>query len=658
MKRLNLFKNCLSSFSDVKNDNIKCLDIGFNNFENIPLSFENLTILNAEHNFISVIDTSYNIFTKLTRLILNSNNVTVISDNICFPQLLIFDVSYNQLIELPNISIIMPKLKTLDASFNSLKKVPVLPQSLINLYLHHNHINDIKNFFESFVIKADLSYNDIDELLDIPCFLATFNIENNKLTKLNPINSNNILSINFRNNALITIPYVNVTELQFSFNLISSLENIIFNSITFLDITGNDISSIPNIIFQIPSLKKILASHNHISTLPNEITESSIIYIDLSFNPIRDVKNIPSSIEVLILNYCELEEIPKILLNCDDLVELSIQGNKIKAIDLFPKNLVYFNASQNLISDIINLESLTLEYLNISSNSLTSIPSNFLSNLPNLKEIDLTFNKIHIPQGFFNNSHSKLTKIFIDFQETFQDNTIEQYESINYFKLVSANIKIYSRVFRNVDLNYISSSNFFGQNELSPCTIFTKLISPKLIENKIIVTGICDNFKKIRYCLEQYFNEISQNGILNIKKIYEKFIHDLTSFLPFAVLTIYHSSFFCFFIGNYQILTIDSQWDLHVINNISVYAKTRFFNNKYLNSIDINIQNIKYIIILKDYSFSSISTKLIIHLAQLSENANIFTDTLNATITSSINHFLNCPILVLDIQSYHKTLII
>ena len=147
LKRLNLFKNCLSSFSDVKNDNIKCLDIGFNNFENIPLSFENLTILNAEHNFISVIDTSYNIFTKLTRLILNSNNITAISDNICFPQLLIFDVSYNQLIELPNISIIMPKLKTLDASFNSLKKVPVLPQSLINLYLHHNHINDIKKFF-------------------------------------------------------------------------------------------------------------------------------------------------------------------------------------------------------------------------------------------------------------------------------------------------------------------------------------------------------------------------------------------------------------------------------------------------------------------------------------------------------------------------------
>ena len=76
---------------------------------------------------------------------LNSNNITAISDNICFPQLLIFDVSYNQLIELPNISIIMPKLKTLDASFNSLKKVPVLPQSLINLYLHHNiayhHLN-------------------------------------------------------------------------------------------------------------------------------------------------------------------------------------------------------------------------------------------------------------------------------------------------------------------------------------------------------------------------------------------------------------------------------------------------------------------------------------------------------------------------------------
>ncbi|MEN7550548.1 leucine-rich repeat domain-containing protein [Rapidithrix thailandica] len=142
-------------------------------------------------------------------------------------------------------------------------------------------------------------------------------------------------------------------------------------------------------IRRLKNLKKLYLSHNHITSIPDEIQGLT-------------------SLQVLELNENKLTSLPEVVGNLSSLHELQLYGNGLTSL---PENIV--NLSNNL--RILNLGknsftsfpeeiiSLTgLQYLNLSGNQLTSIPGEII-NLTRLGRLFLANNQLtSLPGEFIN----------------------------------------------------------------------------------------------------------------------------------------------------------------------------------------------------------------------------------------------------------------
>ncbi|OHS98195.1 leucine-rich repeat-containing protein [Tritrichomonas foetus] len=669
LKRLNLSHNQLSILPQIDNDTLSNLDISFNKLTTIPVLFKNLTILNAEHNLFTKIDVSNYItndisndvntlnmstLSHLTRLTLSRNNISEISKDLIFPDLLIFDVSHNQIRKLPNFQTFSPILRTLDASFNKIEEIPELPDTLTHMYIHNNEINDIENFMNSSLIISDISFNKIEKLLDLPPFMTTLNISHNLIKEINPINGDNITSINFSNNLISNLPFVNLTQLKFSFNRIVKLDKCnIFNRITLLDISGNDIFEIPQEIFEIASLLKIIASFNHISSLPLGISESTVRFIDLSFNPIEEIGEFPKCIEHVILNYCEIKHVPKILSKYYELVELSCIGNDIifdECLMNLPKSLELLNLSHNRITNI-NLAILrNLKYLNLSQNRLEAFPVDQLS-FPKLIHLDisanpfsnLNFEKLRAP---------KLKYLNLSYLQLNDEINLGSLNHLRYLNLVNSFIiPIFThsklRLCNRSISKYIHFTNFVGMNECQENMIY---------QNDCDFTQLFAMFSDINdLLLIQKFISNEQNNTNQINLEYGFIKKEMK-------LSKNEIKFSLFFVYNQKLIGILNNDDiLLVINQDNAFTQLSFYQNSYLvlkedtgknEFVKLKLNSsIKYILITKVKSFMTISSDIISKVLDRSNSAHDFAHCLQSTITS-FNRFTNCSVIVFDVLSY------
>lgn len=164
----------------------------------------------------------------------------------------------------------------------------------------------------------------------------------------------------------------------------------------------------------------------HISANLNDKT--NLVNLDLSFNKIRNIKNIENLVKLKNLYFVQnrIDEIRN-LENFIELINLELGGNNISKIENLDTllNLQQLWLGKNRIPRLENLNKLTnLKILSIQSNRIRKIEG--LENLVNLEEIYLSHNGIEKIEGFENNS--KLTTIDLT------SNKISKIENLSHLK--------------------------------------------------------------------------------------------------------------------------------------------------------------------------------------------------------------------------------
>jgi len=343
IEKMFLSKNKLSIIPS-KLDNLIILDISFNNLCSIPiniaiLEYPKLEILNISSNWIEQLPFCVGNFSKIKEIIANRNRLTEFS----------FGIEN------------LDECCFLDLFLNLFSFIPQLPRNLKRLNMGFNYIK-LLDLEHCNLVHLEVQGNDISEISE-SCRLP-------KLEKLD-------ISMN----CLIKLPDLsliapNLQEINASYNLVSDFP-----------------ISLPQ------SLKKINVSHNYIKYISAEITTlSSLYFLDVSFNEIDTLPEIPSSIvelkaennhisndvyidkcpvTKLYFNNNQLKQIPNV--SHSHISHLLLKNNQIEVIDMnrICEKLVIVDFSMNQIREIPPplVALLSLQYLDISNNGIKFIPN-------------------------------------------------------------------------------------------------------------------------------------------------------------------------------------------------------------------------------------------------------------------------------------------
>jgi Leucine-rich repeat (LRR) protein len=251
--------------------------------------------------------------------------------------------------------------------------------------------------------------------------------------------------INKENHTDITYFYKNEKELNLTkYNLIefpseifktSFLESLILShnnievlpdeitNLSFLktlNFSNNKVSLIPSNINNLLNIQNFIANNNNISNLINLNSLISLIYIDVSNNPIKKHSkllnvNENNCLKVLKMNNCQLTETPK-LINLTKLEMLELSNNELTNIDNLNNLLFLYNLdlSKNRLTNVDNITNLfSLRDLNLSYNKLKSLPSN-LRTLKKLLYLNLESNKLVSVNMEFKQKFKQLKEYPID----------------------------------------------------------------------------------------------------------------------------------------------------------------------------------------------------------------------------------------------------
>lgn len=165
------------------------------------------------------------------------------------------------------------------------------------------------------------------------------------------------------------------SSLQLSDNNISNLNGIEFiGSIMFLDVSRNPITTFNKLPF---SCTKLTMGNCGLTSLPAAITNSTKLYhLDISqlttINPnsITDFSLLPKSVTTLILYNCGYTQIPILPMS---IRELYLSNNSITNIPSLPDSLVTFYCENNLLTSLPTLPP-NLKFLSCDNNNLTNLP--------------------------------------------------------------------------------------------------------------------------------------------------------------------------------------------------------------------------------------------------------------------------------------------
>ncbi|CAG4947894.1 unnamed protein product [Colias eurytheme] len=419
------------------------LDLSYNNVKYVKnLAFKslvNLQHLNLSHNAIEDIlpysliqyesrqtelrdiDLSYNnirtisneafqYMNNLKELYLDHNEIEVLGDDI-FANLRNLSILYLQFNKISTLSmslINLLSLEYLDLSYNNIIKVNGFElnrlQKLINFNMSYNSLESIESncFSQALNLDSvDLSNNKIRSDLENVMFLNNvklqyLNFENNNITKMqDDVFKHTILSyVNLKgNNVSISISkstfagLVNVTELNFYNQSITSLEENAFSSMTsllHLNLSVNRINSIDNSSFSL---------------------DNKLLTLDLSYNKISQIDFLRYSLQNLtdlFLNNNKLTILASGLFSKQVLLKrLDVSMNNIVFIEpssLPLKNLQYLNIAGNSLTGPVKKDTFSpaqyLRFLDIYNFNLTKIEKQAFVQMPVVTRINISHNAI------------------------------------------------------------------------------------------------------------------------------------------------------------------------------------------------------------------------------------------------------------------------
>ena len=254
--------------------------------------------------------------TTLTSLNVNNKNISNLSGIEGFTNLQTIKCDSNKLTSLP---ILPNSLTNLWCNSNKLTTLPILPNSLSNLYCFGNQLTTLP------VLPNSLQYlhchgNQLTILPTLPNSLTVLACSNNQLTTL-PTQPNSLIGLYCDKNQLTTLPALpNNLQSLFCHN----------NQLTTLP-------ALPN------SLQYLYCFSNHLTILPT--LPNSLQYVECSNNQLT---TLPALLNSLLALYCRNNKLTTLPTLPNSLKELYCHLNSIKCLPTLPLTLqeIYFDADK------------------------------------------------------------------------------------------------------------------------------------------------------------------------------------------------------------------------------------------------------------------------------------------------------------------------
>ncbi|KAJ8408474.1 hypothetical protein AAFF_G00258880 [Aldrovandia affinis] len=246
--------------------------------------------------------------TDLTKLLLCSNNLTVLSEDVrLLPALVVLDVHDNQITTLPKSIGELGDLQKLNLSHNKLRELPEelwLLKNLRCLHLQQNLLQELPEGVGQLVDLDDIDLSN-NEMTTLPDSLAN-------LTKL--------AKFNLSYNKLKSLPLG-----------ISSMK-----SLKLLDCTRNQLESVPAVLANMASLEQLYLRHNKLRFLPELPSCQTLKELHLGNNQIQDLRpehlSHLSALSVLELRDNKVKSLPDEITLLQGLERLDLANNDISSL--------------------------------------------------------------------------------------------------------------------------------------------------------------------------------------------------------------------------------------------------------------------------------------------------------------------------------------
>ncbi|ODV79369.1 L domain-like protein [Suhomyces tanzawaensis NRRL Y-17324] len=398
-------------------------------------------------------------------------------DDISWNEVSEINLSEHQLDSIKDLNKFLPKLKKVDLSGNEIKYLDGLPKSIHSLNISSNNIENITSFYQYRDLqRLDVSSN---RMLNLTNFgknihLTHLNVANNKLTSLDGVsNLVNLAKLNVSQNSLkghidfTKVGLHNLQELNMSENRIESLdglENLL--SLRILNLNENELIQV-SCKGKHEHLKKLLLKFNSLSELDlNPYPHLRVLRLDgNSLELITDIKKLRYLEEIS----CKSQNSPTVLkqlfTGSSEVHVLDLSGNS--NFNLFHPTTV---GKQLRSSPFLNVNRLVLSAMN-----LTKIPDTMADLFPNVRELNLNFNKLKNIVGL--SKFQYLKKLYmvsnnINKTEILVTGLIGSRRSLKVLdlRLNPCNIELYPYVFNPQELEY---ANLHSTDNISPIQLET-----------------------------------------------------------------------------------------------------------------------------------------------------------------------------------------
>ncbi|XP_044217848.1 leucine-rich repeat-containing protein 40 [Thunnus albacares] len=378
--------------------------------------------------------------TDLTKLLLSSNQLTQLSDDIrLLPGLSTLDLHDNQLSSLPSALGELQELQQLRLSHNQLRSLPVevytlknlrsltlqqnllesLPEelgqleNLTELDLSNNQLTSLPSTLGRLTClqKLHLCHNKLSCLPDSLTQLTNVKLldcSNNQLTDI-PASLSGMLALEqlyLRHNKLRLLPQLPapaLKELYVGNNQIEQLETEQLASLTvisLLELRDNKIKTLPDQITLLSTLTRLDLTNNDITTLPASLSLlPNLKMLLLEGNPLRGIRRdllTKGTNELLKYLKGRIKEEPERADEGPTAMTLPSQArvnvHNIKTL----KSLMYSEKQADNIPDELFDAAVdqAITTVNFSKNQLTSIPTRLVEFQSSLSDINLGFNKL------------------------------------------------------------------------------------------------------------------------------------------------------------------------------------------------------------------------------------------------------------------------
>lgn len=329
----------------------------------------------------------------------------------------------------------------------------------------------------------------------------------------------------------------NLEEISISFNQINELRDGLFyynQNLKLINLHGNRIANVSDTVFIgcSDNLLGLDIGYNDLAEVPRLVMPKLII-LNLSLNQFRGLSkdsfiNLPSLIYLNLSNALidnELNTVPSSIFDYNRQLEfLDLSANQIELIEYGAfrnLSLTKVNLSKNKLKELevgTFGELLNLEYLDLSSNQISFIKNGAFDEVPKLRNLNLSKNKLQAFRGeLFTSTRTQLEKL----------NLCQN--SINYLYPSSFNVhrKLKSLLLCSNNLNYFStelissignlevidlSSNRLKSLDTNNFSNLIKLKKLKLNNNQINSIGpnVFHNLTRLSQL------DLSSNGLINL----------------------------------------------------------------------------------------------------------------------------------------------